>query len=291
MTAARSDFDRDTAVRPLEAEQGVQRDGELRFAAEVSPDWHGARGPHGGYVAAIIQRALGASVGEERAPRSLTVHYARAPQPGPAVIRVAPERRGRSLSTLTARMEQDGAPVALALAAFSVAWSAPEIAELGMPDVQPPDATRESTGPLAQRVKEGLAPPFLRQLVLQPRTAAVPFSGSNSAMEFGTWLGLRDPARPLDAVALTMFCDVGMPPPFVRLSAPAMSSTIDLTIHYRTRLPRAGDHDPAELCFARLRSSLLHEGFFECDSVVWALDGTVLAHSRQLSVLMARAGA
>ena len=43
----------------------------------------------------------------QRAPRSLTIHYARAPEPGPVLIRTAIERAGRSLSTLSARMERE----------------------------------------------------------------------------------------------------------------------------------------------------------------------------------------
>ncbi len=69
-----------------------------------------------------------------RAPRSLTIHYPRAPRPGPVSIQTVLERAGRSLSTLSARMEQDGAVIALALAAFSVPWSAPEILDVQMPD-------------------------------------------------------------------------------------------------------------------------------------------------------------
>ncbi len=79
------------------------------FAAKVSPDWRAGRGPHGGYLAAMLLRALIETVADAaRAPRSLTIHYPRAPQPGPVSIHTVIERAGRSLSTLSARMEQDG---------------------------------------------------------------------------------------------------------------------------------------------------------------------------------------
>lgn len=263
------------------------RAARARFEADVSPEWRAARGPHGGYVAALLLRSLiEAAADDARAPRSLTIHYARPGQLGPVVIHTALERRGRSLSTLSARMEQDGAVLALALAAFSVPWSGPEVAELPMPSVAPPDPDRCTPAVMLERIEQGLAPPFLRQLVLQPRLEAAPFRGGEEAMEAGAWLAVADPERPLDAIALAMFCDVGMPPPFVRLREPASASTVDLTIHFRTRLPRAGEHDPSELCFAHLRSRLIHEGFFEDDGVVWAADGTVLAQSRQLAILM-----
>ncbi|HYM55150.1 MAG TPA: thioesterase family protein [Solirubrobacteraceae bacterium] len=275
-------FDRDTAVRRLGAEGPDGRPPEqVEFAAEVSSDWRAGRGPHGGYLAAMLLRALTETVSDPaRTPRSLTIHYARAPKPGPVRIRTTVERAGRSLSTLSARMEQDGSLVALALAAFSVPWSAPELTDLQMPDVAPPDPTREA----GTMLKFG-APPFTGHIVLQPRMEAMPFSGSEQPMEIGGWLGLAEP-RAIDALSLAFFSDALFSPPFLRLTERATSPTIDLTIHFRSSLPLAADPHPDELCLARFRTGLLHEGFFEEDGVIWAADGTVLAQSRQLAILM-----
>jgi acyl-coenzyme A thioesterase PaaI-like protein len=273
-------FDRDTAVR-LEESSGAER----RFAAEVSPDWRAGRGPHGGYLAAILLRALIETVADParaggRAPRSLTIHYARAPKPGPVSIRTVIEREGRSLSTLSARMEQDGSLVALVLAAFSVPWPAPEICEEPMPDVAPPDPQRRS----GKLLFEG-APPFTQHLVLQPRIGVIPFQGASAPMEVGAWLGLAEP-RPLDALSLAFLSDAMFSPPFIRIDQPATSPTVDLTIHFRASLPRVAEPDPDELCLARFSTGLLHEGFFEEDGVIWATDGTVLIQSRQLAILL-----
>jgi acyl-CoA thioesterase len=269
-------FDRDTAVT---REQALASEGQ--FAAEVSPDWQAGRGPHGGYIAAMLLRALLETVDEPaRAPRSLTIHYARAPEPGPVRIRTVIERAGRSLSTLSARLEQEGSLVALALAAFSVAWSGPEISELQKPDVAPSDATREP----GSLIKYG-APPFTRHLILQ-RRLGIPFTGSEQApMEIGCWAGHAE-RRPIDALSLAFFCDALVPAPFMRLSEPVAAPTIDLTVHFRVPMPRREEPDPGELCFVRTRTGVIHEGFFEEDGVVWAADGTVLAQSRQLGILL-----
>ena len=45
----------------------------------MSERWWVGKGPNGGYVAAVILRAIQASASAERAPRSLTVHFQRAP--------------------------------------------------------------------------------------------------------------------------------------------------------------------------------------------------------------------
>jgi acyl-CoA thioesterase len=280
--SSRGSFDRDTAVQrldrdPAQASEGARR---VSFAATVSPDWRAGRGPHGGYLAAMLLRALIETVAEQaRSPRSLTIHYARAPAPGPVQIDVVIEREGRSLSTLSARMEQDGSLVALALAAFSVPWSAQEINDSDMPAVAPPDAARTPGAPF-----QG-APAFTRHLIVQPRIGALPFTGSEQRMEIGAWIGLAEP-RAIDALSLAFFSDAMFPSPFVRLAGFAMVPTVDLTVHFRTPMPREAHPDPDELCLARFSCSVIHEGFFEEDGVIWAADGSVLIQSRQLGIVM-----
>lgn len=269
-------FDRDTAVQRVSGSAS-----EALFAADISPDWRAGRGPHGGYLAAMLLRALTETVADAaRAPRSLTIHYPRAPDPGPVSIRTVVERSGRSLSTLSARMERDGSLCALALAAFSVPWSAPEIAELDMPAVAPPDPLRD-----AGTLRVSGAPAFTRHLVFQQRLGNVPFSGSEQPMEVAGWLGLAE-ERPIDPLSLAFFSDALFPPVLVRVAQPAVCPTVDLTVHFRTAPSSAQAADPSELCFARFRSGAVHEGFFEEDGVIWAADGTVLSHSRQLAILM-----
>lgn len=270
-------FERDTAVS-LQSASGSVRS----FSATVAANWRAGRGPHGGYLAAMLLRALTESVEDPtRSPRSLTIHYAKAPQEGPVQIHTRVERKGRSLSTLSARMEQDGALVALALSAFSVPWSGPEISELPLPPVAGPDPEREA----GTAVKLG-APAFTEHLVMQPRFDGVPFDGVERPMEVSAWLGLAE-ARPIDAIALAFFSDALIPAPFMRIQAPNPAPTIDLTIHFRVPMPRQTHPDPHELCFARVKAGVIHEGFFEEDGVIWASDGTVLAQSRQLALLIA----
>ncbi|HWX74368.1 MAG TPA: thioesterase family protein [Solirubrobacteraceae bacterium] len=284
-------FDRDTAVRRLASEdRGDGRPGGASFAAEIAPEWCINGRPHGGYLAAIIVRALLETVADPlRAPRSLTIHFLRPPRPGAVRIEAATERAGGSLSTLSGRVEQDEEPIALALAAFSLPRASIEVAELPMPAVAAQDPSRQTADFLRERIDRGLAPSFLRKLVLQPRDGATPFSGSEAPMEASAWLGLAEASRPLDAVALALFSDAHFPTPFVRLSAPAGAPTIDLTVHFRAGLSDRADADSGDLCLARFRSRVVHEGFFEEDGVIWAADGTVLAQSRQLALLTALA--
>ena len=71
-------FERDTAVRRRDAQT---------FDATVDPAWWVQAGPNGGYVAAIILRALIETVDEaQRSPRSLTIHYTAPPKEGDIAI-------------------------------------------------------------------------------------------------------------------------------------------------------------------------------------------------------------
>jgi acyl-CoA thioesterase len=274
-------FDRDTAVW-REASSGP----ETVFGAEIAPDWRAGRGPHGGYLAAMLLRALVESVAEaDRAPRSLTIHYARAPEPGPVRISTVLEREGRSLSTLSARMHQGEELIALVLAAFSLPWGGPEVDDVRMPDVEPPDPSREGV-----RLIEHGGPEFARHLVLQPRMEGRPFAGAGQPMEIRGWLGLAEP-RPIDPLSLAFFSDALIPAPFMHLSEPMAVPTIDLTVHFRERTPRPqspalSEPDPLELCLAMTRTESIHDGFFVEDGTIWARDGTLLAQSRQLAIVI-----
>src|SRR5680860_1311339 len=69
-----TDFDRATAVTPL---------GDGRFAGEVEDGWGAPPGPNGGYLAAIVTRALQHELAPsgDRQLRTLAVHYLRPPRP------------------------------------------------------------------------------------------------------------------------------------------------------------------------------------------------------------------
>jgi acyl-CoA thioesterase len=260
-------FDDDIAVR---LEGGA-------YHGAVAEGWETPRGPLGGYVMAIALNAMALAVGDDaRQPRSLTVHFLRPQHPGPVVVRPAVEREGRTLSTVTARMEQNGKPIALALGAFGLAWDGPLLAGAPMPDVEPPDPSRPPVpGLRAGRPR----PAFASRLTLQRRFGDPPFSRSAHGL-VGGWLGLAE-RRPLDAAAIAVLADAWLPAPWPRLAEPAPAPTIELTVHFRAPLPL-----PDGLLLGRFTSRLVRDGFFDEDGELWAEDGTLVAQSRQLGLLI-----
>ena len=273
MTAALSRFDRDTAVRAI---------GAGRYEAAMSTNWWVVRGPNGGYVAAVLLRAMTDTVRDAtRSPRSLTVHYAAPPAAGPVVIETTIERAGRSLSTVSARMVQGERLLALALAAFSSPWKSDlEIRHARMPAVTPP----ETTPPMATRV--GGALPIHAQYEYRWALGGAPFSGADEAV-VGGWIRFVDP-RPVDATGAAAFTDAWPPTVMPMLPPNATVSgfpTIDLTVHFRTTLPLAGAA-AGDWTLAVFRAREVREGFFEEDGELWSPDGELLVHSRQLAIVI-----
>ncbi len=260
-------FDADTALRAT---------GDGSWEGRLAEGWETPRGPLGGYVMAIMMRGLEAAVADPgRQARALTVHFLRPPHPGPVTVRAQVERAGRTLTSVTGRLEQDGKLIGLAIAAYSGPWDSPALDDSRMPHVGP--------APSRDSPDEGFpresAPPFAGKLSMHHRFGDPPFSGSERG-EVGGWLGLRE-ERPIDALAIAVLADAWFPAPWPRLKALAPAPTIDLTVHFRASLPLADG-----LLLGRFTNRLVRDGFFEEDGELWAPDGTLVAQSRQLGLLL-----
>lgn len=266
-----------TVVLPgFEADTAVEDLGGGRFGAVMSERWWVGKGPNGGYVAAVILRAIQASASPARAPRSLTVHYLRAPKPGPVEVAVTVEREGGRVTFLSARMTQEGKVQATAQAVLSEDWGEGGFSELTMPDAGEPGElhTIDPAG-------DG-RPNMLQNYRVRPALGEQAFSGGPP--HTGAWIRTREP-RLLDAPLAAAFLDTWFPAPFVHLDRPVGAPTIDYTVHFRSPLPpaRATPEDPYLVSF---RSNIARHGFFEEDGELWSADGVLLAQSRQLALLL-----
>ena len=260
-------FDADIAL--------TEQDGALHGA--VAEGWDTPRGPLGGYVMAIVLNGMQMAVADPaRQPRSLTVHFLRPPHAGPVTVHPTIERTGRSLTTVTARLDQDGKRIALAIGAFSKPWESPLLDDAPMPEVDPPDPARPAVPPVAP---DRPRPNFTQRLTMQSRFGDPPFSSSAHG-EVGGWLGLCE-ERPIDACTVAVLADAWLPAPWPRLKALAPAPTVDLTVHFRAPLPL-----PDGVLLGHFRSSVTRDGFFDEDGLLWDEHGTLVAQSRQLGLLI-----
>ena len=274
--------------------------GEGSWTGAIAAGWDTPRGPLGGYVMAILMRGFELAVDEpERQARSVTVHFLRTPEAGPVEVTARVERKGRSLSTVSGRLEQNGKLIALGLGAHSVAWESPLLEPPPMPRVEPPDPAQRpepeppNVPPASSASPPGAAgpahspgdfprkdpPAFTQRMSMQHRFGEMPFSGAERG-EVGGWLGLRE-RRPLDAPAIAMLADAWFPAPWPRLAELAPAPTIDLTVHFMSPLPLDDN-----LLLGRFTSKLVRDGFFDEDGELWTPDGTLVAQSRQLGLLL-----
>ena len=245
----------------------------------MSPDWWVVRGPHGGYLAAIMLRALDTELSDPTRPvRSFTTHFVAAPKEGDIDISVRLERSGRSASFLSARAEQDGKTVALSQAAFSGAWpSKLEFQDAPMPTVPPPaeamhlDTTAE------------MFPPFLGNFDMKATHGAPPFTGAEKA-ELGGWFKLRESIA-ADAFVVACLMDAWAPVVFPKATDPLVAPTIDFTVHFRSELPLP-DTSPDDYYLGVFNSVAARDGFFEEDGRLWSPNGTLIAQSRQLALML-----
>ena len=127
---------------------------------------------------AILMRGLELTVADsERQARSVTMHFLRVPEAGPVTVTAALEREGRSLSTVSGRLEQDGRLIGLALAAYSKPWEGPLLEDLPMPEAAPPDPEPEPDPRRGADEQRGADPPaFTERLLMQSRFGEKPFS-------------------------------------------------------------------------------------------------------------------
>ena len=262
-----SAFARATAVDAL---------GDGAWRASCEPSWSTQLGPNGGYLAAIILRAMTAELDDPaREARSLTCHYLRPPGAGELRVDVTVERSGRSLSTVSARLSQGGALCVIAVGAFAVDFR-------GALDYAG-DAARDAGARRRRAPAAGGHRPDHRALRDAPddRRAALRRRG-------------RVDERRLAALRRRAAARRARPGDVRRrlvAVADAAPHAAGRGAHDRPHrpLPRAARRPPrssTEPVLAVFRSSTAAGGFFEEDGELWSADGVLLAHSRQLALLV-----
>lgn len=258
-----SQFDQDTAVTPL---------GNGQYEAQLSDRWKVVLGPNGGYLMAIVLRALQAELADaERAPRSLALHYLAAPAAGPLQVSVQTERSGRNLSTLSTRFSQGDRLIGIGIAAFGKFRDGIEFNDWAAPKVPAPD-TLNDWDPFG-----GHGPVFLKNWRLRNALEEDPAHART-----GGWMQLAEPHAP-DALSVAAMTDTWFPPLFMRAERPIPLPTIDLTVHFRTDMSRL-QLAPDAWLLGVFETRLAADGYCEEDGCLWDASGRLLAHSRQLAV-------
>lgn len=244
----------------------------MSFGARLDREfWVADVGPWGGYVAALLTKAIGAAV-PHLPVVSLTVHFLRRLRAGDAEVAVDVETSGSRVGHASVRLVQGEGAGAIALATLGRNPQDDFVSDFPRPAAPPPeDVPRRAES----------SHPYMQHLDVRPTVLVRPWSGDNEGTLAG-WIRLVEP-RPLDLPLLAALPDGWMPGTWARLRTPSGKVTVDLTTHFR------GDIVPTPdgWCFLRIRTRHVERGFADEDCEVWGPGGRLLAQSRQL-VLLAR---
>jgi len=256
---------------PFDADTALEERGDGRWRGWAPEHWFVARGPNGGYLAAVAARAAEARAG--RPLRSLALHFVAAPAVGPLDVSVTLEREGRTYSAASIRLEQEGAPMTLGLATLGelpeegVAWQA---------STRPEALPVEDTRPVPP--DESNVPAFMRNYDMRWATR-----GDGEVPGSGGWIRTREP-RLLDAPLVAAMTDAWAPSAFVALGRFVAAPTLDLAIHIRRTLPPAG-MTPSDHVLGHFTSRHAVAGVWAEDGELWTPGGELIAQSRQLALV------
>lgn len=269
-----SEFDRDTAVAARPGEPGV-------YDAGLSAGWTIIRAVNGGYLLAVVGRALRAALPHPD-PLTVTAHYLTASEPGPAVIRTETVRAGRSMSTGQASLFQrdaEGREVERirVIAAYGDLAALPDdVRTAARPPEMPPyeDCVGSDDAPEGGPVTGSTEILKRLDLRLDPATAGWAVGAPSGTGDMRGWLGLAD-GRDHDALSLLLAVDA-LPPTAFDLGLAGWVPTLELTVHLRAQ-PAPG---PVRVA---LTTRNLAGGLLEEDAQVWDSKDRLVAQSRQLA--------
>ncbi len=269
-TPAQYQFDIDT----LPGEQGLV----------LGDGWNIGDKPNGGYSMAAAARTMCAHTqvaGSSHVdPITVTTHYLRPAQPGPAMISTQMIRAGRTFTNAIAGMEQ-GSPGTLrtqTIATFGTLGEPQDPQYLGTmpPDIPGPDECIDRSGP--QLFVNLSSINETTEVRLHPNTGWVTGNHTGKPESIG-WIRFRD-GRPPDPWALLFFADALPPTVFEVLPDRAWVPTIEMTVHVRAN-PAPG------WMLLRMTSRHVANGRFEEDGELWDSTGRLVAQSRQLAMILA----
>jgi len=247
-------------------------DGIVTYATAVHDGWDIGGVANGGYLLAIVGRALVEFTG--RPPLTVTAHYLKPGLPGGATVTVAPVRSGRRMATVTASLRQADGELIRVLATCGTGTDEAAVLVDGAPPELPPYD-------LCAPIPDADEPPFPglnRRLAnrLRPGDDGFRTGAVTGRAELAGWFAFAD-ETPIDEVALLLAADAFAPPIFNLTGEPAWVPTLELTVHVRAR-PAPG---PLR---GRFHTHVVEAGLLSEDAELWDSAGRLVAQSRQLAL-------
>jgi acyl-CoA thioesterase len=244
------------------------------WSAAIAPGWDIATNANGGYLMAIVARALSAAL-DRPDPVTISAHYFYPGKPGDVTIETRVLKQGRVFSSGTAVLLSAGRALLSCIGTFGdlTEASGPQIIDQGPPVMPDPDDC------LPVVATDTFPPPFMGkiELRLHPEDGQFLLGKRTGQALMRGWFRLRDD-EPADTIALLCATDAFPPTAFNADLPVAWTPTIELTVHVRAR-PEPG------WLRCKFATHFVTGGFLEEDGEIWDSTGSLVAQSRQLALV------
>ena len=250
----------------------VSADGQNRWTAELKPGWDIGGNANGGYLLAVAGRAMAAAA-DRPDVATITAHYLR---PGPAgviSIETSIVKQGRRFSTVRGELSA-AKPVISLLGSFTDHTENPDDRSLLL---TPPPTFPEPDRCIKVDGTDTFPPPIMDRVDLRLHPEDNFYNGPTGTMQMRGWVRLLD-EEPWDTIGVLLASDVFPPTIFNADFQVAWIPTVELTVHVRNR-PAPG------WLRCEFQSRFVTGGFVEEDGLMWDENDTLVAQSRQISLL------
>jgi acyl-CoA thioesterase len=254
-------FDRDTAVEPL---------GDGRFGGYLHERWTIGEVPNGGLAMGVMLAAVG-EVSQHPDPLTTTAHFLSPTAVGPVEISTEVVKAGRSTTTVVSSLMQGDRERIRMLTTLTdlTKRRGPSHSFLPPRELTPPFERRRSS--FMQNFPEN----FDFQI---PEMVAGGVRGEPSGEpHMGGTIAFAD-GRPPDLAAIPVMAD-GFAPVAFNLGYQAWTPTIEMTIHF-------WNHPVPGPVTVWLTTEIVEGGFHDETADLWDADGSLVARSRQLALIL-----
>jgi hypothetical protein len=261
------------AGRPFELDRDTEVEREDgHWTGRMAQGWMIGQNPHGGYLACVILRALQIEA-DRPEPLTMSALFVSAPRLGAVRVETELIKAGRTYTSMSGRLLQDGRERVRVLAAFGDITSiqGPTRLELTPPALPPPGECVDLNDLVPELPLNDVDHRY--ELRSTPEDLWV----RQAEPVIAGWIRFRD-GRPADSFSLPFFADA-FPPPVIGLDPAAWVPTLELTVHVRAR-PSGG------WLLGRYRSVTLLNGLLGADIDLWDETGRLVAMARQLALVL-----
>ncbi len=257
----------------LDASLDIVMNEDGAWSGQTSPGYGNRVGPYGGWIAALLMRAILARTPHGE-PLSLTVTFLGGCQDGALTGTTRLLRRSRSNEHWTAEFaDASGAAVAHAVATFGVRRPTVTLGDIAppapfpAPEDIPPRPSFGDRGPAFFHRYDS------RQFVGQPFRVN-PTADTRSLV--------RDAdQRPLDYISLAAHADSPMPRIFLRSTAPSAIATMSMSTYFHAT-PEAMAEVGGDYILVDSECRVGRDGFHDQVARLWTRSGKLLATTEQV---------